>query len=87
MHFFSNVTNKECPTQFIFVIGSLLYSLVQCDFKKEKCKLVCSFFFNFSFLGYAHVRTVCTKKSASINEDLGGFGGIITATHELAHRY
>lgn len=44
-------------------------------------------FKNFSFLGYAHVRTVCTKKSASINEDLGGFGGIITATHELAHRY
>lgn len=44
-------------------------------------------FLNFSFLGYAHVRTVCTKKSASINEDLGGFGGIITATHELAHRY
>ncbi|XP_062621281.1 uncharacterized protein LOC134282887 isoform X2 [Saccostrea cucullata] len=35
--------------------------------------------------GYAHVRTVCTKKSASINEDHGGFGGIITATHELAH--
>lgn len=44
-------------------------------------------FLNSSFLGYAHVRTVCTKKSASINEDLGGFGGIITATHELAHRY
>lgn len=43
--FFSNVTNKECPTQFIFVIGSLLYSLVQSDFKKEKRKLVCSFFF------------------------------------------
>lgn len=38
-----------------------------------------------SVTGYAHVRTVCTKKSASINEDLGGFGGIITATHELAH--
>lgn len=45
------------------------------------------YIYNYFQIGYAHVRTVCTKKSASINEDHGGFGGIITATHELAHRY
>lgn len=41
--FFSYVTNKECTTQFLFVICSLLHILVQSDFKKEKRKLLCSF--------------------------------------------
>lgn len=44
-------------------------------------------FKNVFFLGYVYVCIVCMKKSVLINEDFGGFGGIIIVIYELVYRY
>ena len=46
-------------------------------------------FFLFLLLGKAYVNSMCLKDgfSVSVVEDSGGFLSVLTATHELGHRY
>lgn len=38
-------------------------------------------------LGLANLDGACTEHNVAIVKDFGGFGGIMTAAHELGHTY